>query len=57
MHFSVLPSECKLKVFKRRVQDEDIAWELILDPDSDTHISDVDRPDTGCRDWTDTRQS
>jgi hypothetical protein len=51
---------------KRRLQDEDIAQELILE--SDAHISeddispphsdsDEDRTDIGCRDWTNTIQS
>jgi hypothetical protein len=53
---------------KRRLQDEDIAQKLILESDSDGHISEddayppqsdteEDRTDTGCRDWTNTRQS
>jgi hypothetical protein len=55
---------------KRRLQDEDIAQELILESDSGAHISEddisppqsdsdteEDRTDTGCRDWTNTRQS
>jgi hypothetical protein len=55
---------------KRKVQDEDIAQELILESDSDAHISEddisppqsdsdteEDTTDTGCRDWTNTRQS
>jgi hypothetical protein len=53
---------------KRRLQDEDIAQELILESDSDGHISEddisppqsdteQDRTDTGCRDWTNTIQS
>jgi hypothetical protein len=53
---------------KRRLQDEDIAQELILESDSDAYISendisppqsdsDEDRRDTGCRDWTNTIQS
>jgi hypothetical protein len=53
---------------KRRLQDKDIAQELILESDSDTHISEYDisppqsdsyedRTDTGCTDWTNTIQS
>jgi hypothetical protein len=56
---------------KRRLQDKDIAQEVILESDSDIHISEDDisppqsdndtvendRTDTGCRDWTNTRQS
>jgi hypothetical protein len=53
---------------KRRLQDKDIAQELILESDFDTHISeddisppqsdsDEDRTDTECRDWTNTIQS
>jgi hypothetical protein len=56
---------------KRRLQDEDLAQELILESDSDAHISEDDispsqsdsdteeddRTDTGCRDWTNARQS
>jgi hypothetical protein len=58
----------KIMALKRRLQDEDIAQELILESDSDAHISeddisppqsdsDEDRTDTGCRDWTNTIQS
>jgi hypothetical protein len=60
--FIVVPSECKMAL-KRRLQDEDMAQELILDSDSDAHISEYDispqsdsdteeddRKDTGCRD-------
>jgi hypothetical protein len=56
---------------KRRLQDDDIAQELILESDSDAHIAEDeisppqsdndteedDRTDTGCRDWTNTTQS
>jgi hypothetical protein len=69
MQFVVVSSECKMGL-KRRLQDKDIAQELILDSVSDAHISeddispqsdsdteDNDRKDTGCRDWTDTTQS
>jgi hypothetical protein len=53
---------------KRRLQDEETAQELILESDSDAHISeydisppqsdsDEDRTDTGCRDRTNTIQS
>jgi hypothetical protein len=51
----------------RRLQDEDIAKELILESVSDAYISEddispqrdsgEDRTDTGCRDWTNTIQS
>jgi hypothetical protein len=54
--------------FKRRLQDEDIAQELILESDPDTHMSeddisppqsdsDEDWTNTGCSDWTNTTQS
>jgi hypothetical protein len=55
---------------KRRLQDEDIAQELILESDSDAHLSEddisplqsesdteEDKTDTECRDWTNTTQS
>jgi hypothetical protein len=52
---------------KRRLQG-DIAQEMILESDSDAHVSEEeislpqsdteeDRTDTGCRDWSNTRQS
>jgi hypothetical protein len=59
-----------MMALKGRLQDEDIAQELILDTDSEAHISEDDispqsdsdteeddRTDTGYRDWTDTSQS
>jgi hypothetical protein len=66
--FIVVPSECKMTL-KRRFRDEDIAQELILGCDCDTHIyddissqsnSDIeenDRTDTSYRDCTNTTQS
>jgi hypothetical protein len=39
--FVVVPSECKMAL-KRGLQDEDIAQELILDSDSDAHMSEDD---------------
>jgi hypothetical protein len=55
-----------MMALNRRLQDKDIAQELILDTDSEAHISEDDisppqsdsdteehdRTNTGCRDWT-----
>jgi hypothetical protein len=63
--FVVVPSECKLAL-KRKIENEDIAQELILDcnyisdddissqcdRDSDTDSEEDNRADIGCRDWT-----
>jgi hypothetical protein len=60
-----------MMALKRRLQNEEIAQELILDTDSEAHISEDDvsppqsgsdtqedvRTGTGCRDWTDTTHS
>jgi hypothetical protein len=80
-HFQVLKSETQIVIFllrantriasERRLKDEDIAQELILDSGSDAHTNEDeisppqshsdnkgdDRTETGCTQWTDSTQS